>query len=341
MDLTDKSIADLTRRCIELFKQCQLAHAATARQRFENRLADFHLWADGVGALAEGAASLDSRFNMRPDDLIVVKGVLTMLLDSLRESSGHQTASSGGGPGDATMQSIDSTLKDLALLGVAIRQAGKRSRLKRATKAFDPNSDQELKALRIHLEWLLRDHLTDGKLSAEQDRLIESNLRRRHWFLQAQQQCINLEGSDKPALPTPAEVHSNKKAHPKSQYRRRTATWRAWLHARLRQLSSSSKKMQSESIQTVTEGQGSTGTVGRFTIKASTADSAPLQGFPRGGRGIPDAPNPADETTSAITRLNASVSYPTVKVPDNALMFFCPCCCQVLPAETTKDKRWR
>jgi len=47
----------------------------------ENRLADFNLWANGVGALATGRASLDSRLGFKPE----VQGVVTNLLYLLKD----------------------------------------------------------------------------------------------------------------------------------------------------------------------------------------------------------------------------------------------------------------
>jgi hypothetical protein len=50
----------------------------------ENRLADFNLWASGVGALVDGKMSLDLRLAPRPDAKAVVEDLLHFLAEAIR-----------------------------------------------------------------------------------------------------------------------------------------------------------------------------------------------------------------------------------------------------------------
>lgn len=45
----------------------------------ENRLADFNLWASGIGASARNRASLDARLALRPDAQDIIANLLRLL----------------------------------------------------------------------------------------------------------------------------------------------------------------------------------------------------------------------------------------------------------------------
>ena len=51
----------------------------------ENRLADFNLWASGVGASVQGKASLDARLATRPDARDAVANLLDVLTGAIGE----------------------------------------------------------------------------------------------------------------------------------------------------------------------------------------------------------------------------------------------------------------
>ncbi|MBE3047054.1 hypothetical protein IMZ48_31920, partial [Candidatus Bathyarchaeota archaeon] len=219
------SVSHLTESCISKFKHLINSGGSNEQESLETRLADFNLWADGVGATAKLGASLDTRFHARPDDLLLVKGTLTMLADFLDE---YAILASDRSPTDEAIINVDSSIRNLAMIGVAIRRTGKASRSRRADRLFDRAEHQEL---RRHLECivLLRPSETQpqledldaskvneliasnapqlnelvvpmlerlvecrmsqlgaSKLSVVQNRLIEANLRRRHRFLLAQ-----------------------------------------------------------------------------------------------------------------------------------------------------------
>ncbi|KAJ4328692.1 hypothetical protein N0V84_000883 [Fusarium piperis] len=166
----------------------------------ETRLADVRLWADGVGAIADGRASLDWRFHSREQDLLLVKTILIMLADFVED---YATLLAEEQPADDALERIDSTIENLALIGVAIRRTGKASRRRRADTRFDPEDYEEL---RQHLECVillrpsksgLPDQLNPSTLTMVQKRLIEANLKRRHRFVIAQKRFRKVEGASR------------------------------------------------------------------------------------------------------------------------------------------------
>lgn len=206
-DRTKRSIAVLTTDCIANFEQ--LLNSGIETDILENALADFRLWADGVGALARLGASLDSRLRGRQDDLELVKSILAMLLSfldklaqiTLRENTSDEDCNSLR---QDTLWSLDSLLKNLSLIGVAIRRTGKASRSRRAEKNYNSADHEDF---RKHLELIVLLGLSTGdhgtrdlkspNLSGLQNRLIDANLRRRHSFLNAQKHSRSLKDPPK------------------------------------------------------------------------------------------------------------------------------------------------
>ncbi|KAM0424313.1 hypothetical protein ACHAPT_010459 [Fusarium lateritium] len=145
-DLDDRASASahkLTCQCIGSFEAiCQNGEGFALK----TRLADLRLWADGVGAIAEGTASLDWRFRGRDQDLLLVKTILIMLDDFLKD---YSTLLAEDQPTDDAVERIDLTIENLALIGVAIRRTGKASRRRRADTRFDSRDYEDL---RRHLE---------------------------------------------------------------------------------------------------------------------------------------------------------------------------------------------
>ncbi len=86
--------------CRSSFVACLEVPALMKDEWAENRLADFNLWANGVGALATGRTSLDSRLALRPQDRNIIMKLLHLLkslVDNCRKLgmfiSGHSTLS--------------------------------------------------------------------------------------------------------------------------------------------------------------------------------------------------------------------------------------------------------
>jgi hypothetical protein len=338
--LSSLSIAELSRQCMSAFETCVHHESLMNHQWAENRFADFNLFVDGVGALSTSRASLDSRFESRPDDLVLIKSVLTMLKNFLVQCISCAEAQSST---DAATKKVDSSLENLALIAVAIRKTGMRSRLERADGRFKPEEHRELRDfLRI---MCLRQHgrneagkedergdfkfkklsteecintLKEFKLSEPQQRLIEVNLRRRNRFLRAQEHSEKLKarqseeskgGDIKEDIDDDAEQLPNVEALSLGSSKRNTTQDQG--------------KRFGLSAPTIPETKASTAE-GNFQVrKAKKMFSQPA--------------------VTAITTLTAAAQYP--KAPEacqKSTMFKCPCCCQTLPAEfgTNKD-RWK
>ncbi|EHK41855.1 hypothetical protein TRIATDRAFT_322009 [Trichoderma atroviride IMI 206040] len=340
MSRTSVSILALTESCVSKFDNL-LASYARGSQRIESlesRLADFNLWADGVGALAKPGASLDSRLQGRLNDLALVKNVLIMLADSLdhcvglakNETNYDETAH------HEAIQNLDSAIKNLALIGVAIRRTGQASRNRRADKTFNPDNHQEL---RTHLECIIRlrpteealfqqtenggfvAKLDNSKLSDIQNRLVEANLRRRHKFLIAQKRSRDQRNVQiRPSiLEAPSPAGSVLQQEPLADIRNADAA----------------KNKESTSYP-ITRGHEATApTISRFSL-ASTAEGT-LRYTPAARKYTPSV------TKTQITFIASDVEFPKApSIPLGREIMKCPCCCQSLPIGTFQNpKLWK
>jgi hypothetical protein len=68
-----------TAACRSSFEECLLIDRLMDHEWAENRLADFNLWAAGIGASAGKDASLDQRLVFKPDVRDVIVNLLYML----------------------------------------------------------------------------------------------------------------------------------------------------------------------------------------------------------------------------------------------------------------------
>lgn len=340
MSQTSVSILALTESCISKFDSLLALYARDSQrvEPLETRLADFNLWADGVGALAKPGASLDSRLQSRVNDLTLVKNALIMLADSLDHWVGlaEDTTNHDGTDHHEAIQNIDSAIKSLALIGVAIRRTGRASRNRRAYKTFNPDNHQEL---RTHLECIIRlrptkealfhqtengeyvAKLDNSKLSDIQNRLIEANLRRRHMFLIAQkysraQRNVHI----RPLIPVaPSPAGNILKEEPFAN------TGNA-----------DEANNQNPTPYSITGGHESTArTISDFSL-ASTAEGT-LQYTPATRKYTPSI------TKTQITFIASDVEFPKApSIHPGREIVKCPCCCQSLPIGTLQNpKSWK
>ncbi|KAL6808591.1 hypothetical protein V8C40DRAFT_259444 [Trichoderma camerunense] len=328
--LTLPSIAELSRECVSAFEVCMRYEGLMDHQWAENRFADFNLFVDSVGALSTSRASLDSRFEFRPDDLILVQSILTMLKDFLAECINCAEAQSNIA---VATNNVDSSLENLALIGVAIRKTGIRSRLARADGRFKPEEHDDLRAfLRI---MCLRQYTANNfgiefaketqgdtsaqeridiskelKLSDTQQRLIEVNLRRRNRFLRAQQHSKKLKAYQSDKLEIAAKTRKE-------------------LGNETAQLPNMTPISQADAKINPTGDPGQKHIPPASTLPETKASTA--QGIFQVAKAGKTASQPA---MTAITALTAATQYPKApNLPQDATMFKCPCCCQALPAE--------
>jgi hypothetical protein len=327
MDRTTASVTKLTEDCIFKFEQLLIPDNSRRIEILESRLADFNLWVDGVGALARPGASLDSRLQNRAKDLVLVKNVLIMLADSLDyydSLAGDDTTS------DASIQNIDSAIKNLALIGVAIRRTGKASRNRRADRTFNPDGYGDLRKhlecivlLRPSEEALFREteqglfiaKMDSGELSTIQKRLIEANLRRRHNFLRAQKHAITQKEGPIP-LPTPIDSTAINDSTPEDAIVTENPDYVA----------------PKQNLRTKT---GAAPTISGFSL-ASTAEGT-LQYAPADRKYTPRT------AKTQITFIASDAEFPKApSISSSREISRCPCCCQSLPVETFVDpKLWK
>lgn len=342
----ETDIRQLAEHCTNELREClEIPQDEKSRAAVHNRLADFHLWCDGVGARAEPRASLDRRFQSRPDDLFMIKGMLILLhgylkdyakllrdaqgsndtprnVDSTLEKTNDSDFLRDAQGTDDALCNVDSALENLALLAMAIRQTGKRSRLERADEKY--NSDNH-HLLRDHLEFILRilhrnpkqshsDLCKPSHLNWRQHRLIDANLRRRNRFVQAQKHSQHLKSE-------PAVQATVRPYQPESK---------DISHDTQRDFTSHPARTAAESPNAQENAVSGT--------SASAPDSKMNLDFEQFKR-----PSSAMEgPRTAITKINASTSYPRVKVPLGQQSFQCPCCCQTLTQEHAVDENlWR
>ncbi|KAI1132237.1 hypothetical protein F5Y10DRAFT_284131 [Nemania abortiva] len=203
----EASLADMTRSCLEGAKHSIQRLEGKDKIYMQTRLADLRLWADSVGATAQGKASLDQRFQHRPDDVYLIRGLLFMLQGFFSKFS---IAADNKSDIKDIISNINSTIDSLAILGVQIRRGGRQSRLRKADSSFDENR-KKYRKFRAHLACIIASRPTEGgrpvnegkeihsvdyfanlKLTPIQERLIEASLRRRHRFLEAQRHSHGL-----------------------------------------------------------------------------------------------------------------------------------------------------
>lgn len=301
----------------------------------ENRLADFNLWTEGVGALGKDGASLDSRFASRPHNLAPVKTILTLLISSL---IAFAASLQSGQPSQDVRDGINSCLDTLALIGVAIRLTGRKSRLQKYDGRFDSSKFNEL---RRYLEILCSRQFVDPActdlglshqmttedrvrrlqfpaLTAAQRRLVEANLRRRNRFMQSYNHSKGLQPRIS-LLPSKVEETTHTGSHTHN----------------------------TEPSQVMSTRQKNTGEVSKSTAQDAPSVSGTLASEPDGSLylGSNDTRHPAAPRRPAtvLTALTGSVIYPKPpKITEGMHLFKCPGCFHALPVEIAQGKEsWK
>lgn len=183
-----------TQECQDLLKETVAKHLTESDgenespEWFENRLADFNLWAAGLGASKLGRASLEHRLRDRPDVAEIIQGMLDELYESLfifdrrddvaleapssvpdsdlleRAQDEEVVASRSPSPVDLSglsenvkdpnlleecKKSVEMILDQLARLSVLIRKSGSRLRYQKADRMLNFHSlPEDLQAFR-------------------------------------------------------------------------------------------------------------------------------------------------------------------------------------------------
>ena len=324
----EASTAESTRSCFEQFTLCVGKLKGAQNTHVKNRHADFKLWADSVGAFAQGQACLDWRFRDRPDDIFFVKGLLEMLEWFLKEcaaSSGNEKAVK------EALSKIDSMVHNLISIGVAIRHSGQKSRLQKADASFDRDREKYLD-LRAHLACVIvskpsegprtpsdSNHFTKMELSPIQNRLVEANLRRRHRFMEAQRHSHLLKG---PTLMVPGRP-------PMQQLTEILPTIGTKFPTEDPEIPKVKSKLKL--APTATAAKTDTMTM------SGTIASTPETGF----KGLQHKGH-ARSAVTRITAITAAARYPRANTSSiEQFSFKCPCCCQAIPTKEAEDIQFR
>ncbi|KAJ6017384.1 hypothetical protein N7451_000763 [Penicillium sp. IBT 35674x] len=317
------SITETTRQCFRQFALCVEKFTGSQNVFIKNCHADFKLWVDSVGAVAQGRGSLDSRFSHRPDDIYLIKELIKILQVVLTEcitASLRDTT-------DEALGKIGSILRDLIAIGVAIRRSGRKFRLQKADASFDHNRDK-YRDLQAHLAILVlsspsegprtlvyQDRIDPSQLSPIQHRLVEANLRRRHRFMEMQR-------------------HSHLLKDPTG-----TPPWEKIGHILTTMGPSSAQKVSGNPTVKPEHMKSTTTSIvqsNSMTV-VETIASIPETGFrglQRGGR--------VGSTVTRITAITAAARYPRAKVSNSEhLSFKCPCCCHAIPIQEAEDNRFK
>lgn len=300
----------------------------------ENRLADFNLWTDGVGALGKDGASLDSRFASRPHNLAPVKTILTLLISSV---VAFTRSLQFGQPSQEARDGINSSLDSLALIGVAIRLTGRKSRLQKYDGRFDLSKFNEL---RRFLEILCSRHSVDltgtdpdlsnvtakdricrsqsPVLTAAQERLIEANLRRRNRFMQSYNHSKGLQ-SWQSLLAYRTEENTNDESHAQKM-----------------------KPSENKATGKMHAGKMSKGRVPGALSIPDTLASAP-EGSVYLGTNLKQNPAAPRRAATVLTSLTGAATYPKPpRITEDMKLFKCPGCFQAFPIEISQSKeRWK
>ncbi|UPK96304.1 hypothetical protein LCI18_007239 [Fusarium solani-melongenae] len=185
-----------TEECLSLFEDASRHQALADDDWFEDRAADFVWWSHGLKAQKTGRSSLDYRLRDRPDIQKVIAGLLDSLAQALKEclqpddsqgpthddhedeaseSDSSSSGSSWSEFSDEVNQSkdkdevdtpntedsdprfyIETNLKLLAKISIAIRRSGAKLRyLKADAYLKDHSDDDEYTQLRSHLFFLI------------------------------------------------------------------------------------------------------------------------------------------------------------------------------------------
>ncbi|RFU31053.1 hypothetical protein B7463_g5277, partial [Scytalidium lignicola] len=334
MVTAEASTAESTRSCFDQFGLCINKLDGAVKTHIGNRHADFKLWADSVGAVAQGEASLDWRFHDRPSDIFLIKGLLSMLEGFLKACV---SATDNEDSVQEHLSKVDSIVQNLVLVGVAIRRSGRKSRLQKADASFHRDRDKYLD-LRAHLTSVITSKPTEGprdidkdtrsfdyfaklELDPIQDRLVEANLRRRHRFMEAQRHSDLLKGPttfDHPQrLKFAAHILASGSAQPTQDDSK----------GQVSKMTSKKKEPKPGVARTVSD---------TLTTPGTTA-SAPETGF----KGLQQK-GPAGSTVTKITAITAGAQYPKAKASNtDQLSFKCPCCCQAIPVREAEESQFR
>lgn len=219
------------------------------------------------------------------------------------------------------MQNVEMMLDQLARVGVAIRQSGRRSRLQKADHRFKP---EEFEDLRNHLITVLlarpgfsKEQIDPSKLSEMQERLILGNLKRRNRFLYAQQHSKGLN-PDTAGRPSQVQIIDPGGCYP--------AIDGELVEGKQKSFLLMTEPLRKPIVMPMNP-TVITGTSASAVTNSLTLPQALIQ-------------VPATSTVLSSTVIDLKYPHPP-KMKEGARVFVCPCCCQTLPVTLSEANRWK
>lgn len=359
-------VADASKACQATLRACLEREILMECNWAENRLADYNLWASGIGALAQGRTSLDHRLKDRPDTRDMVLDLLryldetlakcsrladscgafdfnkmdeprasselpetpTSLMPPMSETSSIST--SGEDNIQKAQKRAESTLDQLVRLSAALRRAGTRSRVVKADRQFDPEDHAELC---VHLLAVIGASFRPSaplsyRLNDVQRRLMQANLLRRNRFIYAQNHGARLAFQN-----------------PTTSSRQPSPRMPGYLHIPFSWVATTVRSVLSV-IKNRTNPLSLKGPDLGTPVLMATPAAGALSGT--SASGIDDfkppktpPPGPKGDTTQISTTLE-KVKYPRPPASKSGTTVFkCPCCCQSLPESFRTGDRWK
>ncbi|RSM09533.1 hypothetical protein CDV31_007639 [Fusarium ambrosium] len=259
--------------------------------------------------------------------MTLIKGLLARLRDCLEEC----LASEEEGPLYEAKQCVDAIISNLASVAVAVRQTGRRSRLIKADRRFDPVSLDD-GGLREHLQHmiLIRQRQSDPNsaerenhtewweseikktLTPLQKRLVDANLKRRHRFQYAQRHSMKLSSRQRPEPSLPSKARASRQLErPKAQ-------------------GPEERPEERDDTETITT---KTATHKHEFVTRPPTLSGTSASIPESNFKWPETQAETPAPKSQITSITGATDYPKLSHSKQKITK-CPCCCEVLPNST-------
>jgi hypothetical protein len=206
----------------------------------------------------------------------------------------------------------------LVRITIVLRGSGRRTRLQKADERFEPEEHEDLQK---HLTIIIlarpefsKEQIEPTPLSEVQQRLILCNLKRRNRFLYAQRHSkwLNPVTTGHPSQPRPIEIHS----------------------ANNREAAEQTQKSLMPIAKHLSEDPGASMNP---AIRTGTSLSAISESL-----ALPQALTPAPSISIVMSSTVMNLKYPRPpRRREDALVFTCPCCCQVYPVTLSEENRWK
>lgn len=364
---TSGVIFEATAACTQSFKACLAAKALTKNEWAENRLADFNLWASGIGASTRSRASLDSRLALRPETRNVIANVLRLLAETVDKCK---------------KLAISETTQIISELSDDEDSRGRQATLspeESTPRSFSPWSDASDTQLENEVESLcssdpLHKTIKDVEMMLDQLARIAVAVRRsgrrsrlqkadqrfkpaEHEELQKHLTTILLArpefSEDQIDVSKLSEiqqrlVHCNLMRRNRLLYAQQHSIWLDTdAAARLSQgqannthptASEEPAKEKQKSLPLTTKPSSEAPAVlANPTIRTGTSASAVSNSVTLP---LDVLPVPAASTIMSSTVINLKYPRPP-KIEKGARIFMCPCCCQTLPVTLSEGNRWK